>query len=501
MMCKTLLCFVLTITVCFAQNFNIEVKNSPQTGTLFMAPERIPLKAGGFFQAERGTIFVPENRSDPNSNIISLEIYRFNRSDKADPETPPIFYLHGGPSFGGLESQLERPGNFESRWQPMLDVSDVVIISQRGIGPSKPTTLIDQTMEPQPLDRPYDEEKAVRDFQEILRKEKEVWEATGMDLSGYTVLEMAADVNEVRQAFGYEKIVLWGGSFGSHWSMAVMRTYPEIVARAIMRGMEGPDHTYDHPGHYWNIFKRVAEEAEKAQEFEGLIPRGGLINAVKKMIKQASRNPFVVAVSDSSGTHNVLFDKNTMKRFADGYSGGLPGWPANIITMAGANFQEVAEIAVQRFKNNRRNIRTASYWMLDCGSGITARRLAEYEADPAQDIVGSTYWGYAAGCPVWHSDLGDDFRTNFESDIPTVIVHGTWDTSTPYENALELVPYFKNCKFITLERGPHGAIRAAMEVSEEFRKGIFHFAATGDMGQLPDDLEMPPTEWIIPESK
>ena len=136
--------------------------------------------------------------------------------------------------------------------------------------------------------------------------------------------------------------------------------------------------------------------------------------------------------------------------------------------------------------------------MLDCGSGITAKRLAEYEANPAQKIIGSTYWGYAAGCSVWGSDLGDGFRQNFETDIPTVIVHGTWDTSTPYENALELVPYFKNSKFIPLARGPHGAIRAARRVNEPFDKAILKFAATGDMTELPDEMEMPPVEWIIP---
>ena len=108
-------------------------------------------------------------------------------------------------------------------------------------------------------------------------------------------------------------------------------------------------------------------------------------------------------------------------------------------------------------------------------------------------------WGYTAGCSVWGSDLGDEFRQNFETDIPTVIVQGTWDTSTPYENALELAPYFKNSKFIPVNRGPHGALIAALRVSEQFRKGIMKFAETGDMSELPDKVEMPPVEWIIPE--
>ena len=130
---------------------------------------------------------------------------------------------------------------------------------------------------------------------------------------------------------------------------------------------------------------------------------------------------------------------------------------------------------------------------------VIAGNVYAQSPDPAVKIIGLGSWGYIAGCPVWKSDLGDEFRQNFETNIPTVIVHGTWDTSTPYENALELVPYFKESKFIPVIRGPHGAIRAAIRASEKFRKGIMHFAATGDMSDLPDEVEIPPVKWVVPE--
>jgi hypothetical protein len=265
--------------------------------------------------------------------------------------------------------------------------------------------------------------------------------------------------------------------------------------------MEGPNHTYDHPGHLWNVYKRVAEEAENAPELKGLIPKGGLIKAIQAVIKRVEEKPFKMTVIDPKTNEplGVLFDAVSIKRLARGYSRGLPGWPADVITLYNGDFSKAAERAVRRYQNSGRNFRTASYWMLDLGSGITQERLEEYKADPAVKIIGLGSWGYLAGCPVWGSDLGDEFRQNFETDIPTVIVQGTWDTSTPYENALELVPYFKNSKFIPVIRGPHGAIRAAMRASVKFRRGIMHFAATGDMSDLPDEVEMPRVNWVIPE--
>jgi pimeloyl-ACP methyl ester carboxylesterase len=482
-------------------SFHKAVAKSPAPGTIFLYPERIPLKDGGFFNAERGMMFVPVNRSKKNSAVIAVEVYRFKRSEKANPETPPIFYLHGGPSFGGLEGSLETFGNFEERWLPFLGISDVIVVSQRGIGPSKPTTTIETTTKPLSPDQAYDDKKAVSEYQQILSREKAIWEELGLDLNGFTVIEAAADVNDVRKALGYKKVILWGGSFGSHWGMTFMRNYPEIVERAVFRGMEGPDHTYDHPGHLWNVYKRVAEEAENAPELKNLIPEGGLIEAIKTVLKRVEDKPFKVTVTvpGTNESQDVLFDAVSVKRLARGYSRGLPAWPADVITLYKGDFSKAAERAVGRYKNSGRSFRTASYWMLDCGSGITQERLAEYKADPAVKIIGLGSWSYIAGCPVWGSDLGDEFRQNFKTDIPTVIVQGTWDTSTPYENALELVPYFKNSKFIPVIRGPHGAIRAAMRASEKFSEGIMHFAATGDMSELPDKVEMPPVKWVIPE--
>ena len=247
-------CILSLITLCLmagsvdAQTFHTAVAKAPEAGTMFLSPERIPLKAGGMLTVERGMMFVPINRSRANSDVIVIEVYRFKRSEKADPNALPIFFLHGGPSFAGLERSLEEVGTFEELWQDMTDVSDLVIVSQRGIGPSKPTTTIETTGKSLAPDQPYNDEKAVAAYQKILAGEKAIWEELGLDLKGFTVIEAAADVNDVRKALGYDKIVIWGGSFGSHWGMTLMRYHPEIVERAILRGMEGPDHTYDHPG-------------------------------------------------------------------------------------------------------------------------------------------------------------------------------------------------------------------------------------------------------------
>ena len=96
-----------------ATTFHTVDAPAPVAGTMFFYPERIPLSEGGFFNAERGMIFVPIDRSKAGSDVIGIEVYRFRASAKASPGSPPIFFLHGGPSFTGLERALEVEGTFE----------------------------------------------------------------------------------------------------------------------------------------------------------------------------------------------------------------------------------------------------------------------------------------------------------------------------------------------------------------------------------------------------
>jgi pimeloyl-ACP methyl ester carboxylesterase len=484
-------------------SFHTAVAPPPAAGTMFLYPERIPLLDGGFVNAERGLYFAPVNRSNPDSGVLGVEVYRFRASSEARPGTPPVFFLHGGPSFDGLERALEEVGTFEDRWLPLTQVSDVIVVGQRGIGSSKPTTTIETTTEVTPADVAADPERAAAELQAMLAPERAFWEQSGLDLAGFTVLEAAEDVNEVRLALGYDKIIMWGGSFGSHWGMSLMRLHPEIVERAIFRGMEGPDHTYDDPGHLWNVYRRVAEEAEASAELSGRIPEGGLVAAFEDLVRSAAQSPFTVSVTDpdDGSRHDVLFDGTAVGTLARGFSAGLRGWPADVIEMTEGNFTRAAEELYLGSRPSSPQYRTASYFQLDCGSGITPERLARQSADPANEVLFGMNWGYIARCPAWESDLGNDFRQNFDTEIPTVIAHGTWDTSTPFENSLELVPHFKNSKFIPIVRGPHGAIRAAMRASGEFRSGILNFAATGDWASLPDTVWLPLTAFRVPTSR
>lgn len=468
----------------------------PEAGTHTIEAIQVELLDGGQLEVERGVLYAPIVRADPESSRIEIEFHRFHAAPD-QPQRPPIFLLNGGPGFTGLGSRLARKGFYEGWIQRFAALADVVVVGQRGIGSSKPDTVC-QGRDRLPLNVSISEEQEAAVIAEACRRCKEHWEGQGLELSGLNVIEAAADVVEVAGALGYPKITIMGGSFGSHWGMAIMRFHPDRVARALLNGLEGPDHTYDMPSFVLNSLKRIAEAAEAAPELADHIPEGGLIAALEEVITMVEEEPVVAEV----GRSEILFDARRVRKLALGYSGstssrrGARTWPADIIRLHRGDFGVAAFAAIRNQMNP--GLPTASFFMLDCGSGISAERLAILLADPAAAIVGPLGSFYQASCPVWGSDLGEDFRRNFETDIPTVLVHGTWDTSTPFDNALELAPFFKQSKLVVVEGGSHGALREAMEASQDFQDALLEFLATGDMQQVPELVELPPLDWVVP---
>jgi pimeloyl-ACP methyl ester carboxylesterase len=315
------------------------------------------------------------------------------------------------------------------------------------------------------------------------------------------VIEAAADVNDVREALGYEKIQVHGGSFGSHWGMTVLRYYPEIVERTVLNGMEGPDHTYDMPGWVLKALERTAADAEASGALGDRMPEGGLLAAFRELIERADSEPIAVRIKrpGSRDSVDVILTGDDFRALSGGFSPSLrghrmAGWPADILRLHEGDFRVPANRQLAS-RSRAPGIPTAAFFMLDCGSGISPARAGRMLEDPGVEVVGNLGWFYQVTCPAWDADLGDEFRENFDTDIPTVIVHGNWDISTPLENALELAPHFKVRRFVLIERGTHGALSEALAASDEFRLALERFVTTGDMSDLPEKVVLPPVEW------
>lgn len=487
---------------------------TPAPATVFLTKERFELKSGRLEEAERGLIFLPADRTSSDARVVAVEFYRFSAQESTSSSSLPIFELEGGPGFGGLSSRLERAGYFERWIEPFTRVADYVVVGQRGFGANRPYLRCGESEEPIFDDTlPYDQRMAAAAAASA--DCRRFWESRGISRHSFNVREAAADVAEVARTLGYERITLWGNSFGSHWAMAVMRYHGELVARAVLGGIEGPDQTYDLPQHVLGALARVAAEAERSTELQPFIPDGGLLAALETVVRRLRDQPVVVEAEDQeTGLVKAVRVTHLIAQSVaeDGYSdveeGAHPmsAWPADVLEMYHADYRGLAREARDERIEGLDYIPSAGYFLYDCASGISRERRQRLEADPAMAVLGQENWLYEGACPVWDVDLGEDFRTGFFTDVPTVIVQGTWDTSTPLENALELLPSFTNVHFIPIERGTHGALHSpfrdgAPEDVQQLGRELLRFLVSGDASRLPDSVTLPEIEWKLPHEK
>lgn len=103
--------------------------------------------------------------------------------------------------------------------------------------------------------------------------------------------ESAADLNTLRQALGEETISLLGISYGTHLAVTAIRRQPDRIRRAILAGVEGPDHTFTLPPAQQQHLEFLAAEARK-QPVAEYVP--DLLDAIDSVLTELATGYFDV---------------------------------------------------------------------------------------------------------------------------------------------------------------------------------------------------------------
>jgi len=230
-------------------------------------PRNVKAKGGPKIKATFGRLSVPEVRSDPASQRIELAFVRLH-SAAPDPG-PPVVYLAGGPG-GSSTWQAEDPDAL-ARWSGVLKSSDVILLDQRGTGRSAPS-LIYRGDEERPIRAFADEQLMRRHYLDISRRAREALVQQGIDPRGYTSIESADDIEDLRVALGAAKISLLGFSYGTHLALATIRRHGQHIASAVLAGTEGPDQTWKPPLMMDVAFARLSMMVAADERIGGRIP-------------------------------------------------------------------------------------------------------------------------------------------------------------------------------------------------------------------------------------
>src|SRR5688572_18840637 len=252
---------------------SMPISAQQKAGTLKLKPYKFENSKKEKVESEFGTLFVPENRSNPQTNLIELAFVRFKSTSK-NPGAP-IVYLAGGPGGSGIGTAM---GPRFPLFMALREIADVIAFDQRGTGYSKPNLGCFDRMA-LPLDVAPSRELAIKELRANAKACAEYWrDVQRVDLTGYNSNESADDLEDLRKALRVPKISLWGISYGTHLTFAALRRHPQSISRAILAGIEGPDHTYKLPGNIQQhledlaaLIKADAQIGKDIPDFLGLM--------------------------------------------------------------------------------------------------------------------------------------------------------------------------------------------------------------------------------------
>lgn len=423
----------------------------PKAGTLKLKPYTFENSKGEKTPAEFGTLLVPENRSDSQSNLIELAFVRF-KSTAANPG-PPIVYLAGGPGGSGIDAA---GGSRFPLFMAFREIADVIAFDQRGTGRSKPNLGCYEQLSV-PLDVAPTRELAVQQLRKNARACMSYWrDIQRVDLTGYNSNESADDLDDLRKALGVPKISLWGISYGTHLAFATLRRHPQSISRAILAGIEGPDHTYKLPSNIQQHLEDLAQVIKADPQIGKDIP--DFLGLMKSVFDRLDAEPQTVEITDQRTKQKVrvVVNKFVMQYIVGNNIGTTvtANFPALFYGASKGDFTNPAQVWLN---TSRQGIGSAMTYMMDCASGQTAARREQIAREGKGTLLEDLFnFPFPDVCEEWKApDLGDEFRSPLKSNVPALFISGTLDARTPVSNAEEYRKGFADSTHMIIDGAVH----------------------------------------------
>ena len=170
------------------------------------------------------TVTVPLDRAGTVPGTIGLGVERLQAG--FTPSASAVLALAGGP--GQAADPLA--GFVAKAIAPALRTRDLIVYDQRGTGHSDPLNCHNSPAL----------ERARSEAQEAEQCALQLGAARG----AFTSEESVADIEAIREAMGYEKLVLYGTSYGTKVALEYAERYPEHVEALVLDSVvlpEGPE--------------------------------------------------------------------------------------------------------------------------------------------------------------------------------------------------------------------------------------------------------------------
>jgi pimeloyl-ACP methyl ester carboxylesterase len=480
-----------------------EKPRPPATYTLGDCPYKLPTS----YKVECGVLSVAENRSDPQSKTIQIQ-GAVVKTDNPSPAPDPVVYLAGGPGSSGSGELSIVLGPYSA----LLEKRDLVVVDQRGTGTSQPSLACPEYrkayFEALGQQLPYNQFSAAS--MAALPACQLRLQSEGIDLSAYNNAESAADLEDLRQALGYEQWNLLGTSYGTRLALTVLRDYPKGVRSAILDSTFPPQvepysgWIYSQERAFRTLFDRCAADEmcsaaypNLEQDFYALLDK---LDAEPLIVEKA--NPF------TQKKYEVLVDGDMLVNlifliFYD--TTAIPHLPKLIEDALQGDTKTLARFMDPLFIIPS-SIAWGMHYSVLCSTESVFTDYAQVEKDVdeaeprlAQGMLNDHRLALET-CAAWDRDApGKEENRLVKSSVPTLVLSGEFDPVTPPEWGEQTAEALKHGYFYQFPGISHGVIWW-----NDFTNGCSNqlvLSFLDDPSQAPDVaclVEVPELEFFAP---
>jgi pimeloyl-ACP methyl ester carboxylesterase len=393
-----------------------------------------------------GKFTVFENRQTRTGRTIDLNVVvmpAFDQKNKADP----LFELEGGPGVAGTSAVYF----YANDGKEYRRKHDIVLVDQRGTGKSNPLTPPPVRKTPQD----YLKEMYPVEYVKELRRTCE----RHADLTQYITSTAMDDLDDVRGWLGYDKIDLFGLSYGSRAVLVYVRQHPEHVHVASIVGIAP---TYlKMPMYHSQAAARAMDlllaECEQDPNCHRAFPE---IRADwQKVLMQLGREPAPVSYSPDVKTkpveiqrdifaekiRNLLYNARTARKI-----------PLLVHQAALGDFVPFVKEAITADPADI--IADGMYLSVTCAEDVPFIDQAEAaKLDEDNPFGNYRVFEQIRACSLWpRGKIPDDYRGPIKSDVPVLIFSGNLDPVTPPQRGEEVAKYLANSRHVVIPEAGHG---------------------------------------------
>ncbi len=326
----------------------------------------------------------------------------------------PIVSLEGGP--GGEFYIADYLGVIKKGFNAGRSM---ILVDQRGVGASSPIPACFYKDDAQ--------------LQACVDK----W-SSKLDLSSYNTQENADDIADVVRAYGYDKAVIFGVSYGSRLGLELMRRHPQAVEASLLSAIALPGDSYilDVNKPISDSLLNVLNLCKADKECDLTYP--DLENELNKVLTQGDK----VSRELWNRVFGKLYDKAAVET--------IP----KTIYKAKNNKLKLKNSSGKRYKDQ------LMYHLTVCSDNFS---LYDFEKAKSDQLTIPLEWqeflpldSFDDFCKsIPYKNLGNDHYKAVNSQIPTLIVQGVLDHVTPLEDARKLNSQLSNSRLIEFPQGFH----------------------------------------------